>query len=987
MIRRLQTRIDPADFDEGSVAHIYVRAKARSPLRANEVAQLPCGVALEWLDARSADLLEDHRVDDAIQAIRVAAGEGYAELDDRPATAAVLARLLYRAGLWQDSVDLALRHIKAAPEDELTGPDEQSTNPEKAARQEALLSLLRTVATIVGKSSGSPEALEKLSKYVGAIRDPMIRVEVAAHIIVGCSQQGQSWCSLSKDVKEKVLKPSVPAISADRWGKDKKVLRLAILCDDDDVKGDTASSGFPELLPHWIAANERVPRDVDPTLIGYLLLQIFKEGPAALDVEEILAGLKSQKTRRGAMNKLDELWRNEKSTIQATVRSRPDLKPLMRSVVAADNSDWVRPFGNSLTRALKEESGTALLTSLEKAHFRIASTKRDRGQEADGIGAVQYAMDDGRLLQLAESVVRWQDKNKTQPSTKAATYPQDVFAIGGALMHWHGSLNQGDQGMSWEDAPQLESRLKRALDAFDWQGAGTICKEIIDRIKKSADKIPETTAKRLLINLRRKRRFTLMRQLADAIIKSGLRTPQVRRQYAQALIDEGQFDEAESLLESIIEDPMGIAGEIIEASGLIGRIYKQRYVNNSEAPSEENAANLRRALELYNEAYNLNPKENLWHGINVVALAARARRDGLSFEGIPDETALAREILSTIAEKEEQWTVALYAWDEATRMEAYVALGQYADADTSALRYVDSIDVDAFELNSTIRQLEEVWQLTYDTPPGNHLLPLLKAAQLSKEGGFANREPEKVAAEAKAVGLAVDDLESLFGKARTVTLRWYKRGLEQCNAVARIEGPDGRGIGTGWLVKASDFFPNREGVLLLTNEHVISNNIKHPAKALLPRDAQANFQALGEVLQVGEIVWTSPYTELDATFVTLVAEPKAPPLELHERVVEMTQPPDPAPRLYIIGHPMGRDIEFSIQDNHLLATNETLLHYRTPTEPGSSGSPVFESERWRVVALHHGGSSNVTRIDGVKGSYEANEGISIHAIRKRIQAG
>jgi V8-like Glu-specific endopeptidase len=188
-------------------------------------------------------------------------------------------------------------------------------------------------------------------------------------------------------------------------------------------------------------------------------------------------------------------------------------------------------------------------------------------------------------------------------------------------------------------------------------------------------------------------------------------------------------------------------------------------------------------------------------------------------------------------------------------------------------------------------------------------------------------------------------------------------------------------------VKASDFFPDREGVLLLTNEHVISSNSKHPAKALLPGNAQANFQTVGQTLDVKEIVWSSPFTELDATFVTLKEEPKAPPLELHDQVVEMTQPPDPAPRLYIIGHPMGRDIEFSIQDNHLLACNETLLHYRTPTEPGSSGSPVFEPKRWRVIALHHGGSSTVTRIDGINGTYEANEGIAIGAIKKRIQAG
>jgi V8-like Glu-specific endopeptidase len=538
--------------------------------------------------------------------------------------------------------------------------------------------------------------------------------------------------------------------------------------------------------------------------------------------------------------------------------------------------------------------------------------------------------------------------------------------------------------MSWEDAGQLESRLNQALNAFDWQGAAGICNEIIERIKKSEDKIPENTARRLMASLRRKRRFTLMRELAHEITGSGVRAPQIRRQYAQALIDDGYLDEAEGVLNAIVQDPATNTGEIMEARGLIGRVYKQRYVNNAKIQAEGNAANLQRALELYYEAYRLNPQMNLWHGINAVALTARARRDGLSFEGMPDESALAREILNTIAEMEAQSVTGnLYAYDEATRMEAYVALGQYSDADTSALRYIDSNDADAFEIKSTIRQLEEVWQLSYNEPPGNHLLPLLKSTQLSKEGGFSHREPQKVAEESAAVGVAIKDLEAKFGQARTVTLIWYRKGLEQCNSVARIEKLNGTGHGTGWLVNASDFFHDREGVLLLTNEHVISDTPDHP-KAIFPEDARANFQATGEILKLKEIVWSSPYTDLDATFVTLEKVPKAPPLVLHERAVRMPQPPTVS-RLYIIGHPMGGDLQFSIEDNHLLGCNDTLLHYRTPTEPGSSGSPVFESEDWRVVALHHGGSKSLTRLDGVSGTYEANEGIAIRAIKRRIQ--
>jgi V8-like Glu-specific endopeptidase len=96
---------------------------------------------------------------------------------------------------------------------------------------------------------------------------------------------------------------------------------------------------------------------------------------------------------------------------------------------------------------------------------------------------------------------------------------------------------------------------------------------------------------------------------------------------------------------------------------------------------------------------------------------------------------------------------------------------------------------------------------------------------------------------------------------------------------------------------------------------------------------------------------------------------------------------DPAPRLYIIGHPGGRDLEFSLEDSQLVGANEKLLHYRTPTQGGSSGSPVFEGQEWKVVALHHAGKSNMSRLDGKEGTYEANEAISIHAIRAAITSG
>ena len=50
---------------------------------------------------------------------------------------------------------------------------------------------------------------------------------------------------------------------------------------------------------------------------------------------------------------------------------------------------------------------------------------------------------------------------------------------------------------------------------------------------------------------------------------------------------------------------------------------------------------------------------------------------------------------------------------------------------------------------------------------------------------------------------------------------------------------------------------------------------------------------------------------------------------------------EPPPRAFIVGHPSGRMLPmFSIQDDLMLDYDDTWVHYRAPTEPGSSGSPV-----------------------------------------------
>lgn len=542
--------------------------------------------------------------------------------------------------------------------------------------------------------------------------------------------------------------------------------------------------------------------------------------------------------------------------------------------------------------------------------------------------------------------------------------------------------------MSWDDIDDREIALSESLSLFDWPAVTEQCTELVQRIKTDSESFPELSAKRVMNALRRKRRLGEMRIIAEALLQFGLTTPLIRRQYGQALIEQGEIFAAEGVLRGVIQDHEDIVAEEFEARGLMGRIYKQTYVNNQDPRSPANQRMLKRALEEYWNVYHRDPNDHLWHGINVVALLARAARDEVQLGEVPEPDDIAKNILAVLKERERQSTTDLPAYDVATQMEAQLALRSFDDAVKTAARYVEKLDADAFELNSTLRQLTEVWQLDFRKSPGDKLLPILKSGLLRKEGGGAGLDPRKVAEEAASLCGQMEGLEAILGDTRMVTLKWYKQGLDQCSSVARVEKPDGNPHGTGWLVNASDFFPERTGVLLLTNHHVVTDDKTQyrSVEAIDPGDARINFQALTlpEPLRVKEgSVWSSPVPEYDATFLELEGEVPAKPLRIYTKELLPTKP---MPRLYVIGHPRGGDMAISMQDNYFLAAKERYTHYRSPTEKGSSGSPVFEPLDWRVTALHHKGSKTMPCLDDPTKTHPANEGISILAIQAATKA-
>jgi len=531
--------------------------------------------------------------------------------------------------------------------------------------------------------------------------------------------------------------------------------------------------------------------------------------------------------------------------------------------------------------------------------------------------------------------------------------------------------------------------LRSASEIYDREWMRDLCGRFVAELRGSDALCPERPAVQVLQLLRNHRHFGLIDNVAEMLMLTGQLSPPVRRQYAQALIEQGKLTASISVLLELVRDADCRLNERVEAKGLLGRAHKERYLQ--AAPGGAHARrHLEAALYWYYQAYVENPAANFWPGINVVAMLARGERDGLSVTGYLSYRKLAGQIRDAIQRRFDDYEADM--WDMATCGEACVALGDADAAVTWYSRYVREPYAEAFELASTRRQLVEVWQLSDTDPIGGELLPILKSRELSEPGSLLTVEREAFRAWGDVPYHSGRlRLEKLFGRSATHEMEWVLKGCDRTRSVARLGFGATRGVGTGFLVRGSDLHAEfGDELVLLTNAHVLSND-ESVGPALRPDEVTVIFETNefaggGQEFQVKEILWTSPPRELDTTIARLeqsvrVLEP-IPISPYLPRIQEGRR----KERVYILGHPGGGTLAWSIQDNVLLDYAEPRLHYRAPTEGGSSGSPIFDKQ-WRLIGIHHAGLDAMPTLKDPKVPYEANEGIMIRSIQQRLAAG
>ena len=523
-----------------------------------------------------------------------------------------------------------------------------------------------------------------------------------------------------------------------------------------------------------------------------------------------------------------------------------------------------------------------------------------------------------------------------------------------------------------DSVADLLDRLATSAGTYDKVSAATASEELICHIRAVTGPIEETVIKSAMALLRKMKAFDLMAELADAAIAGGQTSPTVLRQYAQALIETGRLTAAEAVLQGLLHREVGHA-ELAEASGLLGRVNKQRFVDIGDPNGSGAQDALDAAISAYLDVYQQD-KRNTWHGINAVALMARGRRVGIKLDG-PDHLDMAREILGQVRAL---WLDgSANGWDAATAMEAAVAIGDIALARTWLVRYTESPAADGFGLSSAIRQLQQLWEIEDKSEMGE-IVHVLRAHAIDRGDG-ASVEATAIA-DSASFERNSGGLEKTFGKAGAVTVRWWLQAQDRLLAIARIEDLSGEPAGTGFLVDGGDFSDEWSGeVLLLTNAHVVSREF---STALLPEESWVDFTQDGteDRHKVADILFESDPYDLDCAVLRLESIPDGvKPLPMAARLPAS----DGQQRVYVMGHPRGGELKISIDDNVLIDHDDVKVHYKAPTEQGSSGSPVFD-RTWQLIALHHSGRDDMARLRGEKGTYPANEGLSLGAIRSRL---
>jgi endonuclease G len=235
-------------------------------------------------------------------------------------------------------------------------------------------------------------------------------------------------------------------------------------------------------------------------------------------------------------------------------------------------------------------------------------------------------------------------------------------------------------------------------------------------------------------------------------------------------------------------------------------------------------------------------------------------------------------------------------------------------------------------------------------------------------------EPEAAANAREMAGVV---LEKVINTPDFVDIRYLEAGSAAARAVCRVDIRDRSGhvvgFGTGSLVSPR---------LLLTNHHVLPDR-SVAARSVVEFNFQDGIDGRPLQPQQFDLDPNSFFVADEAHDFALVAV-FAPADALaafgFNRLIGAEGKAIVGEFVTIVQHPKGQKKQVALRENRIVDVVDSFLHYEADTEPGSSGSPVF-NDQWEVVALHH---ASVPATDHAELGGIMNEGIRISRVLKAI---
>lgn len=208
---------------------------------------------------------------------------------------------------------------------------------------------------------------------------------------------------------------------------------------------------------------------------------------------------------------------------------------------------------------------------------------------------------------------------------------------------------------------------------------------------------------------------------------------------------------------------------------------------------------------------------------------------------------------------------------------------------------------------------------------------------------------ELVAEEPDALERAGKILEKIINSDDLLSIGYLEGGVAAGRSVARISVRDANGrltsYGTGFLVSPRlllsnhHVLPDRDSCVSTLVEFFYEDNLdgtpKRPLEYRLDPDA---FFLANEELDSALVAVRGPEHDLAALG--------------YNRLVAGEGKAIVGDFVSIIQHPGGEKKQVAVRENRVIDLAERFIFYETDTEPGSSGSPVF-NDQWEVIALHH----------------------------------